>query len=368
MTERKSEHHVPTPSEAVEAARQTMGTVRVPIWLDTMGRGAWLILGVVLLAGVMLLLLGVVSSLLVPLVAAVVIAAIVVPLVDLLERWHMRRWFAAALVLLLGMAMVVAVTALIVKGVIDQSDEIAAQATSAYRQAADAEPAIDSGGELPAVVGSMTQVLLRGLLIGSLGSAVGLVVGTVMGVFILLFLLTDWARIIAWTGYHVALPSRVGARLVDNAVHAFRAYARGLSIIGVANAVVVGAGALVLGVPLAGTIAIVTFLGSYVPYLGAFVSGAFAVVIAYGAGGLRLALFMLAVVLLAQNTLQNLLEPKAFGSQLRLHPLVVLLTVSAGTILLGVFGAILAAPLTSVALRTIADLREYGWFGEPVDA
>ena len=73
-----------------------------------------------------LLLLGVVSGLLVPLAAAVVIAAIVVPLVDLLERWHVRRWLAAALVLLLGMAMVVAVTALIVKGVIEQSDEIAA--------------------------------------------------------------------------------------------------------------------------------------------------------------------------------------------------------------------------------------------------
>ena len=77
---------------------------------------------------------------------------------------------------------------------------------------------------------------------------------------------------------------------------------------------------------------------------------------------------MLAVVLLAQNTLQNLLEPKAFGSQVRLRPLVVLPAVSAGTILLGVFGAILAAPLTSVALRTIADLRKYGWFGDPADA
>ena len=104
-----------------------------------------------------LLLLGVVSGLLVPLAAAVVIAAIVVPLVDLLERWHVRRWLAAALVLLLGMAMVVAVTALIVKGVIEQSDEIAAEATSAYRKAADAEPPIDSGGQAPAVVGSMTR-------------------------------------------------------------------------------------------------------------------------------------------------------------------------------------------------------------------
>ena len=93
----------------------------------------------------------------------------------------------------------------------------------------------------------------------------------------------------------------------------------------------------------------------------------FAVVIAYGAGGLRLALITLAIVLLAQNTLQNLLEPKAFGSQLRLHPLVVLIVVSAGTLLFGVFGAILAAPLTSVAMQTAADLREAGAFGEPAD-
>ena len=85
--------------------------------------------------------------------------------------------------------------------------------------------------------------------------------------------------------------------------------------------------------------------------------------IAYGAAGLRLALIMLGVVLLAQSTLQNLLEPKAFGSQLRLHPLVVLLAVSAGTILLGAFGAILVAPLTSVALQTVGDLRRSGWLG-----
>lgn len=73
---------------------------------------------------------------------------------------------------------------------------------------------------------SILQVLVSGALIGTLGSAVGFVVGTVMGIFILLFLLTDWARIIDWTGHHVGLPSPVGARMVDNAVHAFRAYAR----------------------------------------------------------------------------------------------------------------------------------------------
>jgi predicted PurR-regulated permease PerM len=365
VTERRSEHRAPTRSEAVESARQTIVTLRVPSWLDALGRGSWLVVGIVALAAVTLLLLGVVSSLLIPLVAAAVIGAVIVPVVDLLVRWHVSRWLSAALVLLLGLAIVIAVVVLVVKGIVDQADEIAARATAAAQQAETADPAVPDSTELASVVRSTIRILLGGVLTGALGSAVGLVVGTVMGIFILLFLLTDWSRIVDWTGRHVGLPDPLGARMVDNAIHAFRAYARGLSIIGVANAVVIGLGMLVFGVPLAGTIAIVTFFGSYVPYIGAFVSGAFAVVIAYGAGGLPLALVTLAIVLLAQNTLQNLLEPKAFGSQLRLHPLVVLIVVSAGTLLLGVFGAVLAAPLTSVALQTAGDLREAGAFGEP---
>jgi predicted PurR-regulated permease PerM len=366
MNESTSEHRAP--SEAVETARKTIVTLRVPGWLDALGRGSWLILGLIALAAVTLLLFGVVSSLLIPLVAAAVIGAIIVPVVDLLVRWHVPRWLSAALVLLLGLAIVIAVVTLVVRGIVDQADEIVARATAAARQAASVDAGLPPSDQLGAIVGSTIRVLLGGVLTGALGSAVGFVVGTVMGIFILLFLLTDWGRIVEWTGRHVGLPDPLGARMVDNAIHAFRAYAKGLTIIGVANAFVIGAGMLILGVPLAGVIAIVTFFGSYVPYIGAFVSGAFAVVIAYGEGGLPVALATLAIVLLAQNTLQNLLEPKAFGSQLRLHPLVVLIVVSAGTLLFGVFGAILAAPLTSVATRTAADLREAGAFGEPSDA
>ena len=106
-----------------------------------------------------------------------------------------------------------------------------------------------------------------------------------------------------------------------------------------------------------GTIALVSFVTSYVPYLGAFVAGAFAVLIAYGSGGLGVALAMLAVVLLANNTIQNLVEPFAFGTRLRLHPLAVLLTVTTATILFGVMGAILAAPLTSAAVNAYHQVR-----------
>ncbi|RYP79375.1 AI-2E family transporter, partial [Nocardioides guangzhouensis] len=104
--------------------------------------------------------------------------------------------------------------------------------------------------------------------------------------FMLLFLLKDWSQITTWASGHVGLPSEVGRSILDGTVSAFRGYATGLTIIGAANAAVVAIGAVVLGVPLVGTIALVSFVTSYVPYLGAFVAGAFAVLIAYGSGGL----------------------------------------------------------------------------------
>jgi hypothetical protein len=91
------------------------------------------------------------------------------------------------------------------------------------------------------------------------------------------------------------------------------------------NGVVIGLGALVLGVPLVVPIALVNFVTSYIPFYGAFFAGAFAVLVALGANGLSVAVAMLAITLLTNNTLQNLLEPLVLGKTLRLHPLVVML-------------------------------------------
>jgi predicted PurR-regulated permease PerM len=191
-----------------------------------------------------------------------------------------------------------------------------------------------------------------------------LIVGTVTGVFILLFLMKDWRLIIDGTAERISsvlrLEPPVGREIVSDVIHTFRSYTWGLTIVGAMNAVVTGLGALALGVPLAGSIAIVTFLTSYIPFFGAFVSGAFAVVIAFSAQNLSTALAMLAIVLLSNNTLQNLLEPVAFGQALRLHPLTVMLVTTAGTLLFGVLGATLAAPVTAVTLRTVGTLGDAG--------
>jgi predicted PurR-regulated permease PerM len=109
-------------------------------------------------------------------------------------------------------------------------------------------------------------------------------------------------------------------------------------------------------VPLAGTIGVVTFITAYVPYIGAFVAGAFAVVIALGANGTSTALVMLLIVILANGMLQNIVQPFAMGSALDLHPLVVLvLTIGAGCIF-GMLGLVLAAPIASAVVHISRDL------------
>src|SRR5204862_2117745 len=136
-----------------------------------------------------------------------------------------------------------------------------------------------------------------------------------------------------WVDGHLGVPPLVARTITGCVITSLRGYLRGVTLVAAFNGVVVGIGALLLGVPLAGTIAVVTFVTAYVPFIGAFVAGAFAVIIALGAKGTTVALIMLVVVILANGLLQNVVQPFAMGSALDLNPLVVLvLTIGAGCV------------------------------------
>jgi predicted PurR-regulated permease PerM len=340
------------------AAQRELTALDVPSWFRTLGMGAWLVLGIAAVAGLVLFLIALVTEVAIPLAIAAILAAIMVPLVDRLQRWRLPRWLGATLVLILGLSIVAAVIALVANAITSQSDEIWARLESSLEQVDESTSLTGTPESLVDSAHEVVRVLVSGLLGSLFSSATSLVVGVVLAVFMLLFLLKDWVQITDWTAGHLGLPAELGRSILDGVVSAFRGYAAGLTVIGIANAGVVAIGAAVLGVPLVGTIAVVSFVTSYVPYLGAFVAGAFAVLIAYGSGGLAVAVAMLAIVLLANNTIQNLVEPFAFGARLRLHPLAVLITVTTGTLLFGVMGAVLAAPLTSAGVNAYHQLRE----------
>ena len=355
--------------------RQPPGVDRfrgLPDWFQTLGRGAWLLVGIAALLAITFLLLGLISDLLIPLIFAAILAAIFVPLVDRLERWRLPRWLGAPLVVLLAIAVVSLILWSVVAGLLGRDREILTQITAGLHEAGSLpgtpEPDTD---QVLRILGKLVETLVSGLLSG-LSSVTVLIVGAVTGLFILLFLMKDWRLLTDATADRIAallgLPPGVGHQIVADTVHSFRSYALGVTIIGLMNGVVIGLGAAVLGVPLVLPIALLNFVTSYVPFYGAFFAGAFAVLVAIGANGLGVALAMLAITLLTNNTLQNLLEPLVFGKTLRLHPLVVMLVTTAGTLLFGLLGATLAAPVTAVALRTARLIRDTGLSAQPTPA
>ena len=125
---------------------------------------------------------------------------------------------------------------------------------------------------------------------------------------------------------------------------------------------VVGLAALLLGLPLVFTIVVVNFIGGYIPYIGAFLGGGLAVIVALGDGGLDVAAVMLVVVLASNLLLENFVEPKVMGRTLDIHPLVVLVVTALGGFLAGIVGLILAVPFTVIAAKAIGLLRAKGFF------
>ncbi len=349
----------PIPPDELRALTTTFAA---PRWLRELGRTAWLLVGIfALLAGVVWF-LGATYTIVGPVVAASVVATVATPLVSRLAH-HMPRAVAAVIVLLGLLAVGVLVLLLVVAGITAQHDAIADRSAAA---AAKAQGWLeDVGVDEPGAAGAATTVkedvpkiistLTEGVISGIRGLA-SLVFGASLAALSLFFLLKDGPSMRAWVDRHVGLPPHVARTITGSVIKSLRGYFRGVTLVAAFNAAVVGVGALLLDVPLAGTIAVVTFVTAYVPYIGAFVAGAFAVVIALGANGTTVALVMLAVVLLANGLLQNIVQPFAMGSALDLHPLVVLVVTIASGCIFGALGLILAAPLLSAAVHTTREL------------
>jgi predicted PurR-regulated permease PerM len=353
-----------TPAIGTAQLAELSTVFAAPRWLRDLGRTAWLLVGVLLVVAAVIWLLGATYTIGGPMVAAGIVATVASPLVGALQRHRIPRAVGAVIVLLLVIAVVVAVVVVVLAGLRAQRDDIAGNMTAAVDKLGDwlSDLGVDESGvtsatthvtsTTPDVISTLTKGILNGIKgLASLAFALSF---AMLGVF---FFLKDGPTLRRWIDNHSGLPPKVAQTVSGGVLRSLRGYFLGVTIVAVFNGVVVGLGALILGVPLAGTIAIVTVVTAYIPYIGAFVSGAFAVLIALGAEGTTKALIMLVIVILANGLLQNIFQPFAMGSALHLHPLAVLIvTISAGCIF-GMIGLVLAAPLTSAAVHITQDLR-----------
>jgi len=334
-----------------------------PRWLRDLGRAAWLLVGVAALLAVIIWLLGTTYEIVGPVIAGTIVATVAMPAVGVLQRHRIPRVAGAGIVLLGLAAIGVVVLLLVLGGITGQDAEISKNATAAADKAqswlnsagvdesgsASAKSNVESS--VPQIISTLTKGVLDGIKgIASLAFALSF---TLLSLF---FILKDGPSMRGWVDRHLGLPLPVAQTVTGGVIRSLRGYFRGVTIVAVFNGFVVTIGALILGVPLAGTIGVVTAVTAYIPYIGAFVSGAFAVIIALGANGPTTALIMLVIVILANGLLQNIVQPFAMGAALDLHPLAVLIiSIGAGCIF-GMIGLVLAAPLTSAAVHITRDL------------
>ena len=201
----------------------------------------------------------------------------------------------------------------------------------------------------------------------SWGSALGQIfTGVLLTLFCLIFLLLDGRRVGLFL---INLLPRRARPAMDGALtrgwSSLVRYVRVQMLVALIDALGIGFGAFFLGVPLALPLGVLVFVGSFIPVVGALLTGALAVLLALVSNGWLNALIMLAIVLLVQQAESHILQPLIMGKAVSLHPLAVVLSVAGGTMLAGIAGALFAVPLLAVLNTVVKYLSRRGWEDDP---
>ena len=339
---------------------------RAPSRLWQAGRTAWAVLGVLAVLAVVGYAASLLSLIVVPLVLALFPATLLVPV----AAWMRRRGVPSALAaiasilaaLLLFAALVGAMIPLVAAELPDLADSAEEGIAEIETLLAEDPFGIDLPG-IDEVLGTIREQVgeVGDLAAQALDAAVvafETVTGLIVVLVLLFFYLKDGRRLAQ--GLIGLAPARMRPRVAASAEGAWAtlgAYFRGQLLVALVDAVLIGAGLLVLGVPLAVPLAVLIFFGGLFPIVGAVLTGALAVLVALADGGLTIGLIVLGLVLLVQQLESNVLEPYILGRAIHLHPIVVLLSIATGALLLGILGAFLAVPLAAIIARTARDLR-----------
>ncbi|TMM38058.1 MAG: AI-2E family transporter [Actinobacteria bacterium] len=341
---------------AVSAARSRLA----PRWLARLGWSGWLVTGTVVGFVATVVAASIALPVLAPLIVAVLLAVVLAPVVSWLCRHRMGRGWAAAIAALVPLAVVVALTFVALHALRGQGSAWAATAGTA---GARLRSAVGTDPVAPLLDATQRHELLLGLagfVVNGTAAAVGLLFWGLVTLYILFFLLKDGPRFVDGLAARLPVPLGTARELLTDAGFRLRRYLVGTTVVAAVDAVVITLAAALLRLPLLLVIALVTFATAYVPYLGAWLSGIFVVVIALGSGGVETAIWMLVIVLITQNLLEAVLRPLAFGAALDLHPLTILAATVVGALVGGVVGVFVGPPLAAIAVSWRRTLRSDG--------
>jgi putative heme transporter len=339
----------------------------VPRWLDVAGAWSWrLVITAIAFLGALSLLTQLYLVTL-PVVVALILATICVPPARALERRGLPRSASAAIVVLGGLATIGGLVALLVPSFVDQILElrptIQAGVDSVLRWLEEGPLGWDGDriDELIAqarasATGSGGRIA-SGLLTG-FSAAAEVVAGFALLVVLLFFFVKDGAQIVDWFIARTPAHHRDTLRATGRrAWVALGGYVRGTATIALIDAIGIGIGLAIIGVPLVLPLATLVFLGGFLPVIGAALAGLIAVLVALAAGGPIQALVALALIIGVQQLEGNVLQPIIMRRAVALHPVVVLVALTAGATLAGIVGAFLAVPIAAVVSAVGNELR-----------
>ena len=298
----------------------------------------------------------------VPVLVAILLAAAVGPVVGALSRRGLPRVLGTSVAMLTGVVVIGGVGWLVVNGVRGEWDELT---TSAAEGLAELQRYLQNG-PIPVDEQQLTQArdavvdLLKGDqfrtgAVAGAAAAAEVVTGLLLALIVLFYLVKDGPEIWAFLLSPVSPVRQRRLQIVgERSVKVLGGYVRGTSIVALVDAVLIGVALVVLGVPLALPLSLVVFLGAFIPLVGAVVAGVLAALVALVANGPVVALIVLGVVVAVNQIEGNVLAPFVLGRALSLHPLVILLALTAGTLLAGIIGALLSVPVAAVAWTAIS--------------
>ncbi len=290
----------------------------------------------------------------VPVALATILAALLLPVVDFLDKRGAPRGGAVALVLLSGFAVFGGLLAFVITQFVDGAPALVAQmstsiegvghwltdgplhvSTQQINQARDAAIEALRGNQEKLTSGALSTA----------GTVTEIVIGALLALFTLIFLLQGGRNIFSFVTQ--IFPGTVRDRVRDAGRAGFRSligYVRATFLVAFVDAVGIGVGLAIMGVPLALPLASLVFMGAFVPLVGAVVAGFVAVVVALIAKGFVYALITLGLIIAVQQLEGHVLQPLVMGRAVSIHPLAIVLAIAGGAVLAGIPGALLAVP------------------------
>ncbi|GAB3616564.1 AI-2E family transporter [Okibacterium endophyticum] len=338
--------------------------VRLPM-LRELGAASWAALGVIALVVVMASAVSALSGILIPLVIAVILGAVLEPVVQGLRRLRVPAALAAAGGLLLSIFVTAGIVAVVVAGFIRQLPEISEQLGEGWRSLYQWARSLDLEAswleQIRKTIDEAAPQLgsgILGIVTNTVYGVISLGIGCFFAMFFLFFVLRDGHALPSWLARVTGQDEQFVVQIDSAARASLRGYFRGTAVTALITAPIFVIPLLLLGVPLVIPIVILYFFLSFVPYVGAWITGAFAVLIAFGSGGATAAIIVALSLLVSNGTIQSVVSSWALGTALKMHPVAVMLTTLVGGVVAGLLGMILGPPLLSAAQKAMATLAE----------